>query len=159
MRLRNAMLQSSGCTFDTVVTADYGDEVYSFTIHCQTDQTGALTFTVTEPESITGITGTVDEIGGKLTFDDRALAFPTLADGQITPVSAPWLLIHSMRSGYIKACEDKNDGTHIVIDDSYRQGTVQIELYCDSSNIPIRGEIIWDGRRIVTMDVTNFTFL
>lgn len=159
MRLRNDLLQSGGCSFDTVITADYGDKTYAFSLHCKTDASGALTFSVMEPATIAGISGVVEETGGTLTFEERALAFPTLADGLITPVSAPWLLVHAMTGGYLKACEEKKDGTHIIIDDSYRQCTVQIELYCNSGNQPVRGEIIWEGRRIITMDVTNFTFL
>lgn len=159
MQLRNDLQQSGGCAFDTVITADYGEKTYTFSLHCQSDATGRLTFSVTEPATIAGISGFVDETGGKLTFDEKALAFPTIADGLITPVGAPWLLLHAMTGGYLKACEEKADGTHIVIDDSYRQSTVQIELYCNKSNKPVRGEIIWEGRRIITMDVTNFTFL
>ena len=159
MRLRNKLLQSNGCSFDTNITADYGEKLYTFSLHCQTDASGRLTFSVTEPATIAGITGVVDETGGKLTFDEKALAFPTIADGLITPVGAPWLLVHGMTGGYLRACEKKEDGCHLVIDDSHRQSTVQIELYCDKSNKPVRGEIIWEGRRIITMDVTNFTFL
>ncbi len=157
MRLRNAMLQGAGCEFDAMITADYGEKVYTFGMHCQTDAAGVLTFSVTEPATIAGICGTVDENGGKLTFRDKALAFPDLPDGQISPVTAPWLLIHGLQGGYIKACEDKDDGIHIVIDDSYRQNTVQMDVYCDKNNNPIRGEILWEGRRIITIDVTNFT--
>lgn len=159
MRLRSDLLQSNGCSFDAVITADYGEKMYTFSVRCQTDASGVLTFSVTEPATIAGITGVVDQTGGKLTFDDKALAFPTLADGLITPVGAPWLLVHAMAGGYLKACEEKNDGTHIVIDDSYLQSAVQIELYCDNDNKPVRGEIIWEGRRIITMDVMNFMFL
>ena len=159
MRLRNNLLQSNGCSFDTNITADYGEKMYTFSLHCQTDAAGRLTFSVTEPATIAGITGVVDETGGKLTFDEKALAFPTIADGLITPVGAPWLLVHGMTGGYLRACEKKENGSHLVIDDSHRQSTVQIELYCDKSNQPVRGEIIWEGRRIITMDVMNFTFM
>ena len=156
MQLRSALLQGNGCSFDTEITADYGDKTYSFVMHCQTDTAGALTFSVVEPESISGITGTIDEMNGRLKFDEKALAFPNLIEGVITPVAAPWLLVHSMTGGYIKACQETKDGIRLIIDDSYRNNAVQIDLYCDMDNIPIRGEILWEGRRILALDVTNF---
>ena len=156
MQLRSALLQGNGCSFDAEITADYGDKTYSFVMRCQTDTAGALVFSVIAPESISGVTGTVDEIGGKLKFDEKALAFPNLIEGLITPVAAPWLLMHSMTGGYMKACRETEDGIHLIIDDSYRENTVQVELYCDKDNNPIRGEILWEGRRIVALDVTNF---
>ncbi len=159
MRLRNQLLQGSGCAFDACITADYGEKAYTFSLHCQADTVGNLSFTVTAPASVAGITGTVEETGGKLTFDEKALAFPTIADGLITPVGAPWMMVHAMMGGFIRGCEEKKDGTHIIIDDTYRQNTVQIELYCDQQHKPVRGEIVWEGRRIIAIDVTNFVFL
>lgn len=157
MKLRNELLQSAGCDFNATVTADYGEKTYTFVMHCQTDSAGTLAFSVTEPVTIAGIEGTVDEMGGKLTFRDKALAFPNIADGLISPVAAPWLFVHGMTGGYLKASEQKDDGIHIVIDESYRNCAVQIDLYCDNNNIPVRGEILWEGRRIITIDVTDFT--
>ena len=55
---------------------------------CQCDSQGDLTFAVTAPETITGITGKVSDAGGKLTFDDTALQFDLMAEEQVTP-SAP----------------------------------------------------------------------
>ena len=60
-------LQGKSCHFEAVVTADYGDAWYTFRLHCAFDGTGAMTFTVLEPETISGITGTVSAMGGALT--------------------------------------------------------------------------------------------
>ena len=56
MTLRDQLLKSSGCTFDTVITADYGDSLYTFAMQCKVDELGVLSFAVTEPETISGIT-------------------------------------------------------------------------------------------------------
>ena len=79
MTLR-AKLLASECSFDAKITADYGDKLYVFAMTCQGDSRGNLTFTVTEPESIAGITGNISSGEGKLTFDDTVLQFPLLAD-------------------------------------------------------------------------------
>lgn len=157
--LREALLKSEGCTFVTVITADYGEKVYSFRMQCQADKSGNITFEVTDPDTISGITGTVSEEAGKLTFDDEALMFQLLADGQVTPVSAPWLLLHTLRSGYISACGNDGNGLHIQIDDSYADDALQIDIWTDENDIPIRAEVLWQSRRVVSMDVENFTIL
>lgn len=159
INLRDAMLKGNGCTFETVITADYGDKVYSFRMKCRSDSSGRVVFEVMHPETIAGISGTLANEGGKLTFDDQALMFEMLADGQITPVSAPWLFVHTLRSGYIKACGKNEDGLHIQIDDSYQEDALHLDVYTNKSDIPIRAELMWQGRRIVSMDVENFTIL
>ena len=82
MALRTKLL-AQGVTFDIRITADYGNVVHSFSLACQADSQGNVSFTVTEPESIRDITGTIVSGTGKLTFDDQAIAFDLLADGQL----------------------------------------------------------------------------
>ncbi len=158
MKLRSDLL-ASGCSFDAKITADYGDEIYTFTMNCQTDTSGNLTFTVMEPESIAGITGAVSEDGGRLTFDDTALAFELLADGQLSPVSGPWVLMRTLRSGYVTACGLDGAQIRVSIDDSYEADALHLDIWLDEKDLPQRGEILWDGRRILTVEVGNFEYL
>ena len=97
--LRSRILDSNGCSFHTTVSADYGDKIYTFSMDCVTDKDGNLAFTVTEPTTIAGITGKITVVGGSITFDDKVLAFQSIADDQVTPVMAPWLFIKTLRSG------------------------------------------------------------
>ena len=159
LSLREQLLKSNGCTFDAVVTADYGDAIYTFSMNCQTDKNGNLFFAVTDPETIKGINGRIDENSGSLTFDSQVLAFETLADGQITPVSAPWILIHTLRGGYLASCGKDESGLRIRIDDSYEEDALLLDIWLDDSNLPFRGEILWQGRRVVSIDVRNFSYL
>lgn len=159
MALRERILSSNGCKFDAVITADYGDKVYTFGMTCQTNSQGDLTFTVTDPESISGIAGTVTQKGGHLTFDDRALAFEMLADGQVTPVSAPWLLIRTLRSGYLSACGKDEENLKIAIDDSYEDNALHLDIWVNHQDLPIRGEILWQGQRVLSLEVRNFSYV
>lgn len=159
MTMRERLLSANGCTFDAEITADYGDKVYSFSMSCQTDQDGTVAFTVNQPESISGITGEVSGNGGKLTFDESALAFELLADGQITPVSVPWLLIHTLRSGYLTSCGTDGENLRVSIDDSYEEDALHLDIWLDSEDLPVRGEVIWQERRILSLEVKNFTLL
>ena len=93
MLLRTDLLNANGCSFVAKVTADFSDRTYTFTMRCQSDQNGNVTFEVLEPDYISGIQGKIAHDGGKLIFDDTALAFGLQADGLISPVSAPWVLV------------------------------------------------------------------
>lgn len=81
LALRSRILEK-GCCFDAEITADYGDSLSVFAMHCQADSAGSLCFTVTAPESIAGISGNVAAGTGKLLFEDKAVSFPLLADGR-----------------------------------------------------------------------------
>jgi len=159
MALRAKLLACQGVRFDTVITADYGDKTYTFSLNCQTDAQGTATFQVKEPESLAGITGTVSASGGKLTFDNTALAFELMADGQFSPVCGPWLLIQTLRSGYLTSCAVEGDTLRVAIDDSHNADALHLDIWLNSSDAPIRGDILWQGRRILSLSVSNFTFL
>ena len=159
LQLRDTLLQGAGCSFDCVITADYGEKQYTFEETCKSDGSGNLTFQVLKPESISGITGGVDGTGGKLTFEDQILAFPLLADGLLTPVTAPWLFLHSLRSGYINACECSSDEMQMIIHDSFQNASVETHIYCNKDNVPYFAEIYWESRRIVTLQIDNFVIV
>lgn len=158
-RLRSNILDAEGCSFTASITADYGDEIYNFDMHCTFDNNGALSFSVMKPDSIAGITGTVDATEGALTFDDQVLAFQMLADGQITPVSAPWVLMKAIRGGYIAACSKEKNGFYLQLDDSYEEDPLTVDLWIDENCAVTRGEFLWDGRRIISIDVSDFKLL
>ena len=159
MDLRQKLLKAKGCEFDCVITADYSQVVYTFSVHCSFDENGSLSFRVMQPESISGITGVIDSQGGKLTFDDQALVFQLMADGYISPISAPWVLMKTLRSGYIHACGQEETGMRIILHDSYEENPLQIDVWTDDRNYPVRSEILWQGRRILSLDVSNFQCL
>ena len=157
MKLRANLLGCLGCSFDVTVTADYGDAFYTFVMNCQTGGRGDLQFTVLQPESLAGITGEISSGEGKLTFDDVALHFPLLADDQVTPVSGPWILMKTLLGGYLTAANEEGDLLHLTINDSYEEDALQMEIWLDGNDMPVNAEILYDGRRIVTMVVENFS--
>jgi len=157
MALRKRILEAECCSFQSIITADYGDELYTFQMECIMDKEGRLLFTVTDPESISGITGHISQNDAALTFDDTVLAVPMLADGQLAPVSSPWIFINTLRSGYLTACSTDDDGLCIYIDDSYEDNPLHLEIYTDSNTIPIHADIIWQERRILSLDIRDFS--
>ena len=159
MALRSKLLQASSCTFDAEITADYGDKVYTFAMSCQGDPKGNLTFTVTAPETIAGITGKISSEGGRLTFDDTALQFDLMADEQVTPVSGPWIFLKTLRSGYLTSACTEEEQLRLSIDDSYEEDALTVDIWLDEQDTPIRSETLYDGRRILTLKIENFTIV
>lgn len=159
MKLREQALRASNCSFQTTVTADYSEKLYTFGMLCTFDGKGDMTFEVIQPETISGIKGSVSNEGGKLTFDDKALLFEPLIDGLISPVSAPWVFYRTLLGGYINGCSESENGYYIQFDDSYKDDSLQLNLWTDRDVVPCDLEIIWQGRRILSMKIENFTFL
>lgn len=158
LALRSRMV-SSGCSFRCEITADYIDYVEEFTLECIADMEGNVRFTVAEPESIQGVCGTVDGKEGTLDFEDMVLGFPLLADERLSPVMAPWILISTLRSGYITACVREEDGLHLTIDDSYDDDALTLEIYLDETGTVEDCEIGWRGRRVLSVEVEDFAYL
>lgn len=154
-----AKLLASAVTFDAEITADYGDKSYTFCLKCSSTTDGNVTFSVTQPSTIAGITGSVGSDGGKLTFDDTALAFELMADGQLSPVSAPWVLMKTLRGGYLTSCTQEEDSLRIAIDDSYEEDALHLDIWLDSQDLPKYAEVYWQGRRLLTISVSNFTYV
>ncbi len=152
-------LQQHEISFDVELTADYGDQMHTFSMRCQGDKVGNLKFEVTAPESIAGITGTVSKDKGNLTFDEQVLAFDILADGLVSPVSGPWVLLETLRGGYLTSCAAEGDSLRLAIDDSYEEKALHLDIWLDEADLPRQCEVIWQGRRLLSMDVKNFMFL
>ena len=160
LAFREKLLQADGCSFDAEITADFGDKIYTFVLNCQGNKDGSLSFAVQKPDTISGISGILSAEGGKITFDeDRAVAFPMLAEGEITPVSAPWVLYNTLRCGYIQACGVEGELLRLTIHDSYEEETMQVDVWLNDQNLPVSAEILWQGRRIVSIRVLNFQVL
>ena len=158
LSLRESLL-SGACAFDATVTADYGDYLHTFVIRCLGDETGTVEFSVLVPETISGITGSMDGKTGKLTFDDQVLAFSPLAEGELAPVTAPWVFLSSLRGGYIVSCAETGQGMLLTVDDSYAENALRLDIFLNEQNLPVSAEVIWRGRRILTMVIVNFRFV
>lgn len=152
-------LQNSCFAFDVRVTTDYLDKLYEFSMKCNVDTDGKLAFEVSSPETLKGISGTVSPQGGKFTFDDKVLLFEPIADGLVTPVTAPWVVIKALKGGYIKGCESYKQGIHIQLDDSYEDEALYLDVWTDSESLPTVAHIYWEGRRILSLEIENFIFL
>ena len=156
--LREKLLQQS-CSFAAQITADYGDKIYTFRVGCTADAGGDVSFVVLAPESISGIMGGIKGDSGYLEFDDTVLAFPLLADGELSPVSAPWLLIKTLRSGYMAAAGMDGDELLLTLNDSYETDALQVDVWLNQESEPLHADYLWQGRRVLSVEIEDFMFV
>lgn len=159
MEFRSSLLAAEGCHFTAKVSADYGEELYTFSMDCRSDKTGAVTFEILEPDALSGIAGTISEQGGTLNFEDTALCFPLLTDEQLSPAAAPWIFLKTMRSGYISSACMEEGKLRLTMDDSYEEDALRLDVWLDEDQHPLCADILYDGKRILSLQVNDFSFL
>lgn len=156
LAFRSRILGANSVRFEAEITADYIDRVEEFDLACETDSAGALTFRVTEPDEISGITGTVTGEEGTLTFDETVLAFPLMDDGRFSPVSGPWVMMKALRSGYITAVAREGEMLRITVEEHYDEDALTVDIWLEGEEID-SCEISWRGRRQLTMELGEFS--
>lgn len=155
LRLRSQCLAASAVTFEAEISADYITQIEEFDLSCSVDGNGDMTFRVLEPEDIAGISGTVTG-AGEVAFEGTGLAFPLMADGRLSPLSGPWVMLRAIRSGAIVSVGRDGDTLHLTIDDSYADNALTVDIWLEDG-IPEAAEIAWEGRRCLTMTVDDFS--
>ena len=159
MKLRTKLLDAGELQFQVDISADYGDKLHLFSMDCTSDREGRVTFQVTAPDTIAGITGTISEGNGQLTFDDMALHFELLTDRQLSPVSAPWVFLKALRSGYLTAAGMEDGRVRLTIQDTYEEDALQVDIWLNDQDVPQRAEILYDGKNILSIIVKDFQIL
>ena len=159
LELRTRLLQAQGCSFDGVITADYGNRIHTFSMACLADAGGDITFQVTAPDTISGICGKLSGAGGQILFDDTVLAVELLAEEQLSPLSAPWIFLKTLRSGCMTSVCREDGQLRISVDDSYEEDPLRLDIWLNAENKPEHADVLYDGRRILSLDVENFQIL
>lgn len=159
MKLRRNLLESNGCSFDMQICANYGEACYDFSVSCVSDSSGNIHFEVLKPETIQGIKGRIDAGNGQLAFEDVVLALPSLADGELMPVYAPWIFLNTLRNGYMKDQGIVDGLLCMTIMDSFADDALLLRIYLNSSGIPVNCDIFWKGRSSLSIKIENFQIL
>ncbi len=159
MNFRSTLLAANGCSFTGKITADYGNHVWEFTVDCDTDGEGNLTFEVVEPEAIAGITGTVEARGGALTFDGKALGFGLLAENRVSPASCPYMVARSWCTGFISSAGCDDSGLRMTVETTFEECPLTVDTWLDpEKGVPIFSEVCYNRERILWMSISEFEF-
>lgn len=155
--LRNALIHGNGCSFIAKITTD--DSKLDFTLDCRFDAEGNMDFSVMDHPNLNGIVGRIDASGGKLIQDDLVLSFPLLAQGRVSPVSAPWMIYQTLRNGYVRLVSKEESGVRYTISDTLYEEEFQLDVWVSQANAPIYAEIIWEGMRILSIRFEDYKIL
>ena len=156
INLRSKILQAAQCILTLDITAEYNGRICGFTMDCTADRNGDLAFTVVEPDTISGISGKLTGEEGQICFDNMTLQFPLAAENLPSPICAPWILINSLRCGFLSSSCVEEGKTRLSIDSRFSGDSLKLDVWLDEANLPAHADILSDGCRILSMDVTKF---
>ena len=151
---RGSLLSAGGCRFTADVEADFGERIYDFTLECTYNGTDG-TLNVTAPKSIAGISATVSDGSSELEFDGVSLDFGPLANGFASPLSLPWLLGSAWTGDYIAWAGRDGDLAYVTWLKGYQEQELSINTWFQK-NIPVRAEVLSEGRRVLTVTIEDF---
>jgi len=163
MAFRASLLSAMGCNFQAVITADYQEELYQFTLDCSCDEQGTLRFTVLEPETISGIRAVLDDTNWHLEYENTVLNAMPVSSEKISPAECLPFLMASLRDGWVleENTESWNDHScyRVTVDRSGEEEKILSTLWISQEDMtPLRGEISVGGEIILTAEFTSFSF-
>lgn len=150
---RAALVEAGGCSFRADVRADFGDTVQDFSLDCTADAEGTTAFTVLKPETLAGITATVTQQGGQVTYDGMAMDFGLLANGNVSPAAAPAIAVNCWLSAYIVSAATGETVYQQDFDEKALTVTTRFE-----NNIPFFAEVCYNQQRVLELTLSDFAF-
>jgi len=161
LELRTKYIGASEVFFKTDMIADYGDKVYDYTLEYSGDgSTGIIN--VISPEEIEGITVEIKKDGLRLGYRGAMIDTGALYADGLSPVEAFPAMIDAWRTGYVISCRGaqmyEKDCLEITFNLTEYEGAPEVShtAWFDSATLlPVAGEIISDGRTVLTCKFTD----
>ena len=154
---RASLVQAGGCSFRAEITADFEDYVELFTVDCECDADGTTRLTIVSPENLQGITATVTDRGGTITFDGLSVDFGLLADGNVIPAAAPAIAVVCWSSEYIASAGTEEDLYRVTYEKNFEQKRICVDT-CLKNRLPIYSEICYNNQNILKIMISEFHF-
>ena len=89
-------------------------------------------------------------------LDGAALDFGALAGGNLAPMAFPWHLGQCLQSGYIAAAGQDGALEKVAYLVGYGEEAMTFEIWLDEGGLPVHCEVLYDGARCLTADITGF---
>lgn len=157
LTFRTALLSAKSCGYTAEVTADLGERIYEFTMDCTyRPSDGAAELTVTEPETIAGISAAVDAESAAVSFDDLALDLGEPAGGRAAPLQLPRLLGEAWSTGYVESQAEDGDGWQVTYRIGYDAEELLVYTWLDAALSPTRAEVYEDGVLVLSAELSGF---
>lgn len=156
IKFRAALVQAGGCAFHAEVTAESGETVDLFAMDCQADSDGTTRWVMTAPETIAGVTATVTDGGGTITYDGMAVEFGLLANGNVIPAAAPTLAATCWTGEYIAAAGDEDGRYRVTYEKNFDEKRLVLDTWFENG-VPICTEVCYNHQRILKLTISEFS--
>lgn len=153
---RASLVQAGGCRFQAEISADFGENVVQFAVDCQADADGRTNLVVIHPETLAGITLTVTENGGKITYDGMAMDFGLLAEGNVIPAAAPAIAATCWLKEYIASAGMEEGLYRVTYEKDFDEKMLKVDTWYENG-VPICAEVCYNNERILKITITNFS--
>ncbi len=159
--IRSEYSGTKSITMIVSVTADYGNRVYEYKLHC-VGKDDAMDIEVMEPEAIKGIKAHISKDATGLEFEGVTLDTGELFGDGLSPLEAIPMMLKAWKSGYAsETWKEKINGTQTlaVKFDLSKAGsskdTKHIVWFDLKNNLPVKAEILYDGYRVINCTFGN----
>lgn len=166
LQLRTDFLSRSGCTGEVMLTADYGQRVYEYTLTFSETEKEGLVLVLTAPESVAGITATVAQGETALTFDGVQLETGPLNDEGLSPLDALPTFFSAMESGFIAETGTEPLGQIQALRLCFRQpekrpgqGLETVLWFDTETKALVQGEVRSDGKTVIRGNFSSFLLI
>ena len=144
----------NGAQLTADVTADLGEETFSFTAEC-TVSTESAVIKIVSPDIIAGVTARIGRDGAGLEFDGLILDLGSLAEGGYGPLGALDLLLRTLLSGPVTESFEQ-DGM-LAVQSYADESSYALIWYGEEDLKPVHAELITNGREVLSCRISDFS--
>jgi hypothetical protein len=150
---REAVTLAQHISTQAALTADYGDTVQSYTLAVDYDGQETV-MEVIEPALLAGVKARAQWGQSSIEYDNVLLAAGELDEEGLTPVSAVPAMLQAMASGYVELLwwEEPYIAVRLYVGEASA-----CTLWLEPETLtPVHGEIVADGRRVLSCEFTDW---
>ena len=166
VQLRTQYLAASECAGTAVVTADYGERVYGFTLDFSWMREGDTVLTVTAPEELAGLSATVGSGGSRLEFQGLSLGTGDLTGEGLTPLEFLPAVMTDIDSGFMAECsfETQEDRETLRVlfrdpEEEAQEGLERVLWFDRDTGALLRAELSYRGELVIRSDFVAFELM
>ena len=157
LQLRTELLQAGGCRYAADVSVNYDDVRFDFTLDCVCGADGAARMTIRAPQTLAGIAAELSASSARVEFEDTAVAFGLMADGNLAPMQLPQLLVQALCADYISSAGQEGDAVRVTYLHGYDDDELTVDVWLSGALLPEYAEVSYQGQMLAAMTITDFT--
>lgn len=157
LQLRTELLQAGGCRYAADVSVNYDDVRFDFSLDCVCGADGAARMTIRAPQTLAGIAAELEGSSARVKFEDTAVAFGLMADGNLAPMQLPQLFVQALCADYISSAGQEGDAVRVTYLHGYDDDELTVDVWLSGALLPEYAEVSYQGQMLAAMTITDFT--